>query len=71
MRVELRVGGEGTWIATLRAGKTWALELGRREGSAEAAGGGGGVVGEGGRGRSSPGARGWGRKNPGSPLDPK
>lgn len=35
-------------------------------------GGGAAVVGKGGgRGRSNPGARGWGRKNPGSPLDPE
>lgn len=38
VRVELGAGGEGTGIPTLRADKSWALQLGRREGSAEAAG---------------------------------
>lgn len=64
MRVELRVGGEGTWIATLRAGKTWALELGRREGSAEAAGGGGGCSGRGGAGKVEPRSSGLGEEKP-------
>lgn len=38
MLVELGAGVEGTWIPSLRADKTWALQLGCHEGSAEAAG---------------------------------
>lgn len=58
-----RAGGEGTWIATLRAGKTWALELGRREGSSETAGG-GGCNGKGGAGKVEPRSSGLGEEKP-------
>lgn len=66
----LGAGGERTCIPTLRAGDV-GLGTGQPRGKRGAARVGGGCGGKGGWGRSSPVARGWGRKNPGSPLDPE